>query len=176
MEGTWRLDDVISAVVERVVETGETVAVAIDSLNPIQIAPEDQWHVMREGLRSLIYERGIREFRRSGKIQSARTSIRPLEEESAGLDEFFDKQLMRLIFETVAGEMRSILDFTHEDALNTYELRVTRPQAQATKEGPFWRGLIEATEAGKTLAARAVGVRRKLAKLAVKAALTLGEE
>ena len=177
MEGKlWRLDDLISAVVARVVETGDTVAVSIDAMNPIQIEPEDHWMVLREGIRSFVYERGIREYRRSGKIQSTQTHLRPLAEESAGLDDYFDLQLRRLIFETVAGDMRPVLDFTHEDALNIYELRVSRPRAQATKEGPFWKTLIEVTSAGKTLAARGAPTRRALAKLAVEAQLTESEE
>ena len=172
----WRMDDLISAVVARVVDTGETVAVAIDAMAPIRIQPQDEWMVLREGIRSLVHERGIREYRRSGKVQSAKTHIRPLAEESAGLDEYFDLQLRRLIFETVDGSMRPVLDFTHEDAQNIYELRVNRPRAQAIKEDSFWKTLIEVTSGGRTLATRAVATRRKLAKLAVEAQLTVSEE
>ncbi len=134
--GLWRVDDLISAVVARVVETGENPAVAIDAMSPIRLPPEDERLVLREGLRSLVNGTGLRTYRRSGKIQSARTHIQPLAEESAGLDDYFDRQLRRLIFETADGRMRTVADFSHDDALHAYSLRVLAPRSQAATEEP----------------------------------------
>lgn len=168
----WHLDDLLEVIVERVVEERCDPATVIDNLGTIRLRPEEQWPVLREGLRSLANSRrGMRGFR-SGKVQSSGVTRRPLMEESAGLEEWADRILARLVFEAADGAMKPVTEFTHDDATAAYERRVRAVREQADREDPFWAELMDATASGWVLGRRSADVRKRLARLAVEARLT----
>lgn len=172
----WKLDDFVDTAIERVLASGLTPAQVVDELAPVRLRPEDSWRVLREGLISILNDRHGMRGVRSGKVQSSRGVLRSVPEESAGLEEYADRVLASLVFEAADGSMRSVLDFSHDDAAAAYGRRVVGPREQAEREEPFWRALMKATKSGKALGSQPGAARRKLAAMAVEARLSKREE
>lgn len=171
----WDLSDLIGEVVARVLATGKPVSEVVDDMaagETMRLSPEDDWLVRRTGLVTLANDRGGMRGVRSGKIQSAGVSRRPIPEEEAGLEEWADQILARLVFEGADGIMKPVTDFTHADAENAYRERVVGIRERADREEPFWLAVLDATPDGWTVRRRSASVRRKLAQLAVQAKLT----
>lgn len=167
----WELPDLIGEIVRRVSGGGRTVAEVVDDMWPIRLKPDHQATVLREGIIRLANDRaGMRGFR-SGHVQSIRSGPKPVAEESAGLDEFADRLLARLVYHGADGSMRSVLDFTEADARAQYRERVEALRERASREEPFWEAMIGETSKG-ALRNRPKTARRKLAQMAIAAGLT----
>lgn len=171
----WHLDDLIATIVEKIQKEGRPASVIIDAMQP-RLNPRDSWIATRAGLIYLANDKrgGMRSFR-SGHLQTARSSPKPVAEESAGLEEFADRVLERLIYHGADGDMRSVLDFDHKDAKAAYQERVEALRERADREEPFWKALIAETKKA-TLRKRSKAARKKLAKLAITARLTADDE
>lgn len=168
------IDQAIETIVEIVATYGQPVSEVVDDLMPLPFSPDDEERLIREGLISLANDRrGMRGYR-SGKVQSTVTRRMAVPHAKAGIQVWADKILGRLVFEGADGTMRSVLDFTHADALHAYDLRVRAPRERADREEPFWDAVISATQSGARVADKQRHERHRIASIAVQAKLTQG--